>query len=241
MNNESHLPNPSSLQLSRWAGILLIIESLLAFVPLAIMAGAIGWPASLGAPANEQLTAIYREAQAVRIGYGSYLLYSLLIAPTMILLALRVLSTQRRATLLLIVAFASISALARCIGILRWLTAMPVLAASYAAGDASQKTQIELVFSAISTYGGGIGELLGVSLTMAIAMLALCVGALPSKILPQVFSVFGIVVALLLAALALPTFGLPKLVPIALAATALSIWMLCVGLWCVIRKPKSAY
>jgi Domain of unknown function (DUF4386) len=241
MNNESRLSSPSSRRWGRWAGILLIVEAVLAFVPLAVMSGAIGWPASLGAPASEQLTAIHREAQAVRIGYGSYLLYSLLIAPAMILLALRVLSSHLRATLLLVVAFAGISVLARCVGILRWLTVMPLLAANYAVSEAPQKAQIEIVFSAITAYGGGIGELLGVSLTMAIAMLVLCVGALQSKISPKVFSVSGIVVALLLAALALPTFGLPKLIPIALAATALSIWMLCVGLWCIIRKPPSAY
>jgi hypothetical protein len=67
----------------RYSGALLIAEGILAFMPLAILAPAIGWPASLGEPAAVQLTAIAAEADAVRIGYSVYLLYSLLIMPAM--------------------------------------------------------------------------------------------------------------------------------------------------------------
>ncbi len=79
---------------------------------------------------------------------------------------------------LTVAAFATLSALARSIGILRWLTVMPVLAAAHAAADPAARGQIEFVFDALTTYGGGIGEVLGVSLFMALALGLLAIGAL---------------------------------------------------------------
>ncbi len=225
----------------RYSGALLIAEGVLAFAPLAILAPAIGWPASLGEPAAVQMTAIAAEADAVRLGYSVYLLYSLLILPVMAVLAHHTLRGPGvRAPMSLIatvLGFAAASALARCIGILRWLTVMPLLAADYATANAAQRPEIERLFGALSEYGGAIGEVLGVSLFMAAAMLALLVPAWRNRSLPRAFSASGIVVALGIAALSLPIFGSPELVPIAVAVTALSVWQLAIGIWLIASRP----
>jgi hypothetical protein len=217
---------------TRWLGALLIAEALLAFAPLAVLAPAIGWPASLGNPAAEQLAAIAARPEAVRLGYALYLLYSMLIAPLMIALAARVGGGLHQPWGATAAALAALSALARSIGILRWLTAMPVLAAAHAgAADDAARAQVELVFNALHEYGGGIGELLGVSLFMALALAALCVGAWRARAWPRALSVAGAIVAAMLAALAAPLAGLPGFMPVAAAVTALSLWMLAAGAW----------
>jgi hypothetical protein len=137
-----------------------------------------------------------------------------------------------------VIGFASASALARCIGILRWLTVMPLLAAEYATADAAQRPEIERLFGALSEYGSAIGEILGVSLFMAAAMLALLVPVWRNRSMPRVFSGSGILVALSIAALSLPIFGSPELMPIAVAVTALSVWQMAVGIWLIAARPS---
>lgn len=221
---------------ARATGVLLAAVALLAFAPVLVLGSAIGWPASLRLPAAQQLSLLHAHAAAVTTGYGLYLLYSLLVAPAMIGLAAPVLSGLQRPLAATVIAFAALSAIARAIGILRWLTVMPVLATAHAGADATTRAQIELVFTAVTLYGGGIGEVLGVSLLMAAAVGTLSAGALTARTLPRPLGALGLLVALLLAALALPAFGLPAAVPVALAVTSLSVWMLACGLWLLWRR-----
>ena len=216
---------------SKGLGALLVVTALLAFAPLAILSPAIGWPGSLGAPAGLQLAAIAARPDAVALGYGIYLLYSMLIAPAMIGLAARVFGGLQGPLAATVAAFAALSALARAIGILRWLTVMPALAASHARGDAAARGPIEALFGALTVYGGGIGEVLGVSLFMAASVGTLSVAGLVRGGLPRALAAGGVVVALLLAALAAPEFRLPEFMPVAAAVTALSVWMIAVGAW----------
>lgn len=81
---------------ARGLGALLIAEALLSFAPVAILGRAIGWPASLRKPAAEQLAAIGAAREAVAFGYGLHLLYSLLVAPVLIVLAARALGGLQR-------------------------------------------------------------------------------------------------------------------------------------------------
>ena len=227
---------------SRALGALLIAEGLLAFAPVVVLGAAIGWPASLGSPAAEQLAAIHAHASAVTAGYGLYLLYSVLIAPVLIALAARVFSDSGgllQPLAATVAAFAALSALARAIGILRWLTVMPMLASAHATADPASRTQIELTFHAITKYGGGIGEVLGVSLLMAIALGTLSIGAWRSGGLPLALAGTGAVVATALAALSLPAFGGPEVMPVAAAVSGLSLWMLVVGVWCWRTAPQT--
>lgn len=221
----------------RALGALLVAEALLAFAPLLVLGPAIGWPASLGRPAAEQLTAIAAEHDAVRLGYGLYLLYSVLVAPVMIGLAAHAFGTLARPLAATVAAFAALSALARSIGILRWLTVMPALASAHAAGGVDGRADVERLFTAISLYGGGIGELLGVALFMALSVGALGFGALRGGTLPKGLAAAGVACALLLGALCLPALGLPAVVPVAGAVTALSLWMLVAGLWLLRQRP----
>ena len=216
-------------------GLFLIAQALLSLAPMAVLGPAIGWPASLDNPAAQQLAAIGAVPGAVSTGYAVYLLYSLLIAPLMIVLAARTFGSLSHPLAATVVAFGVLSTLARAIGILRWLTVMPVLATAHAAADPAARGQIELVFMALTTYGGGIGELLGVSLCMAASLGTLCFGALRSGTLPRWLAVLGLAAAAALAGMALPALGVPFEVPTAAAVSLLSLWMMAAGVWALAR------
>jgi hypothetical protein len=180
---------------------------------------------------GEQLSAIAANADMVALGYGLYLLYSILVAPVMIGLAARAFGDLQRPLAATVAALATLSALARAIGILRWLTVMPALAAAHAAADPAARAQIELVAAAINEYGGGIGEILGVSIFMALSLGTLCVAALLRGGLPRWLAGTGLVSALMLAALALPSLRIDLQMPVAAAVSMLSLWMLVAGVW----------
>jgi Domain of unknown function (DUF4386) len=218
-------PHPPSH--SRTLALGLMLLALLSFAPMAILGPAIGWPASLRLSAAAKLLAIGQAPEAVAGGYAVYLLYSLLIAPVFIALAARVcVDAQGRwgAAAHLVVAWVVMSVLARCIGILRWLTVMPQLASQHAQGDANTQAVIERVFAALNAYGGGMGELLGVSLFMALAVATLCVSAWRQQRMPTALAAAGALVALLL-------LGMWWRVPVAVAATGLTLWLMALSVW----------
>ncbi len=224
----------------RWAtAAMLTLVALLSFAPVAILAPAIGWPASLGEPASVQLGAIFAKAGEVRLGYNMYLIYSVAIAPAFIALAAITLRRVRVGWLVAIAAFVSLSALARSIGILRWLTTMPELASAHAKADATSIKTIELIFDSLTKYGGGIGEILGVSLFMALAVASLCAAWMGETSVPRWLSISGFVVALFLLALFAPTLGVPAFMPVAVAVSGLSLWMLFVAAWLTLANARS--
>ena len=218
-------------------GTLLITDALLSFAPVAILGAAIGWPESLDKPAAEQLAAIAAAPGGVALGYAVYLLYSILVAPVMIGLAARTFGGLSQPLGATVAAFGALSALARSIGILRWLTVMPVLATAYSAAgtgagaDPALRTQIEWLFTGLTEYGGGIGEVLGVSVFMAASVGVLSVGAWLHGSMPRWLAGLGLMSALLLAGLALPVLRGPDLVPAAAAVSLLSLWMIAAGVW----------
>ena len=212
-------------------GALLIADALLSFAPVAILGAAIGWPASLDKPAAEQLAAVAAQPGAVALGYAVYLLYSILVAPVMIGLAARTFGGLRQPLGATVAAFGALSALARSIGILRWLTVMPVLATAHGSADPVARAQIELLFTGLTEYGGGIGEVLGVSIFMAASVGLLSVAALLRGGMPKWLAGLGVLSAVLLAGLALPVLRGPKLVPVAAAVSLLSVWMIAAGVW----------
>jgi hypothetical protein len=228
MTTMSLSPAATAASPGRALGLLLLAEALLSFAPVVVLGSAIGWPASLGRPAADQLEAIAAAPDAVALGYLLYLLYSVLVAPLMIWLASRVFGSLASPLAATVAAFAALSTLARAIGILRWLTVMPALASAHAGADPASRLQIELVFGALTAYGGGIGELLGVSLFMALSLALLCAGGWRQRTLPAWLAISGALSALLLAAMPL---GLPA----AAAVTGLTLWMAAAGVWCLRR------
>jgi hypothetical protein len=71
----------------RLTGVVSLVQGLLIFIPTIVLGQAIGWPASLGDPASVALPRLLQQESAVRLGYSAYLVYSMLFAVTILLLA----------------------------------------------------------------------------------------------------------------------------------------------------------
>lgn len=226
------------MNLHRLIGILLVVESLLIFAPMAILGAAVNWPASLGDPAAVILPAVQANLSMVRVGYLLYLVYSLLFLPVGLLVARTAAGDGGMDTLLRIAAgFAVVSTLARAVGILRWLSAIPALAAGYvdpATTEAGRAT-IELVYRALNDYGGAIGEALGVSLFAALWLALTSLAILRGGPVPRWLGWFGLSAAVVLALPALELLGL-DLGPVVIIATAVvQFWFLAAGVRLLVR------
>ena len=141
--------------------MVLVLEVFLQATALVVLGAAIDWPASLDEPASVNLPLITENRGAVILGYGSYLLYSILILPLAFLLY-RVLAGRRTPAsplLAIAVGFGVVSALARSLGIVRWLLMMPVLAGIYLDPNASSTTRkaVSVTYEAFNAYAGGVG------------------------------------------------------------------------------------
>lgn len=197
-----------------------ILVGLLLFVPVFVLGAAIGWPASLDEPATTVMPMILDQEVSVRIGYLIYLAYSVLFFPVVALVGRVIGDTPvtRVATV-----FAAMSALARSIGIIRWLSVLPAIAAAFAT---SPDVALPAVFDAINSFGGAIGELLGVSLFAAASIGLTSWAILRSSALPSWLGAFGLVVT---AALLLPwleIFGLDLGAVITVSTSLLQLWFL---------------
>lgn len=244
---EQRIEAPESLQrqpaanasLNKATAAVLIVTGCLSLAPFPVLGPSIGWPGSLDNPAAEQLAAIGHAPHAVAAGYGVYLLYSLLFLPALGLAAHRLLYGFSRSLAALVVGFAALSALARCIGILRWLTVMPELATAHATAAQAERAQIERLFNALNSYGGGVGELLGVSVFAGVALLLLVVGAGCAGAVPRWLTGLGVVAAVALLGVFAPSVGFPLQLPIAVSVTLLSFWMWITGGWLLWAERRS--
>ena len=146
-------------------GALVLLEAFLIAAPLVILGGAIEWPASLDFAPSKVLPLIVERADAVRLGYGIYLGYSLLFAfvgTAIAWLAVRGTDGEHSPLLTLAIALAACSALARAIGIIRWLAGSLALGESWVAtDDPAIRTALEAAQLATNGWGGAVGELLG--------------------------------------------------------------------------------
>ncbi len=214
----------------RSAGGVALLFGLLMFVPIVGLGVAIGWPASLDEPAEVLMPLILEQEVSVRLGYLAYLVYSLLFFPAIALLG-RLLGDTTASRMAVV--FAGLSALARSIGILRWLTVLPALALAY---RENRDDAIPAVFDAINEYGGAIGELLGVSVFGAAAIALLSWRMIGSRELPRWLGFFGMVAA---AGLLLPwieVFGVDVGAFLSVSVTIVQLWFLTVGVVLLTRK-----
>ena len=213
----------------RQAAIFLIIEALLIFAPLIILGAAINWPASLDEPASVNLPLILEQYKAMMTGYSIYLVYSLLFWPVAYLTGRAIVIGDTENTLFRVAnGFAALSALARALGIVRWLFAMPVLARLYTNPAVSEnfKESISMVYEMLNAYAGGIGELLGVNLFASIWLVLISVLLIRSPQWPQWLSYFGFVVAAALLLNLLEVVGIDMGAMITVSVTLLHFWML---------------
>lgn len=200
-----------------------------------ILNRSIGWTASLDEPASVNLPLITEERGAVVFGYGTYLAYSLLIAPLAVMLYF-VLGKDDEASPLLAVAAAVgvMSALARSLGIGRWLFAMPFLAEIYldpSSGEATRQA-VSVAYVALNEYSGrGRGAARGVSLTGALWVGLVSVAMLRSGRFPRWLGVLGLLAALLLLQGPLSVVGLGVgLIFAVIGGNVLLVWMLALAI-----------
>lgn len=210
----------------RATAALLLVESLLIFVPVVVLGRAVNWPAGLDDPAATTLPLVASHLGAVRLGYLTYLAYSLLFLPVIALFvsALTTAAGRARTVARLAVTLAAISALARGIGISRWLTTMPDLADQWQNADGGLRQILSVQFAAINDFGGGIGESLGVSALGAAAVL--CATWAAREFAPRWLTVFGVVAGV---AVALPLVELAgaDIGPlITVGTTVVQLWLL---------------
>jgi Domain of unknown function (DUF4386) len=214
-------------------GWLLIAESLLIFVPLTVLGTAINWPKSLSDPAEKFLPLLIQNASAVRFGYLVYLIYSILFG-VIALLTIQVLNYQKSDSIWLRVAtgFGIASMITRCLGIIRWLVAMPALAALYTDASISTATResIAVVYRVLNDYVGSVGEVLGVSLFAALWLAIVSLKILQTKVLPKWLGYLGLVSATLLAVQLVKLFGLELGAFISISVSVLQLWFLAMGI-----------
>jgi hypothetical protein len=224
---------------------LVIIESLLIFAPLMILGAAIEWPDSLDFPVAKVLPLIAQHLGEVRLGYGIYLLYSLLwiaVGASVAWLACRK-EGGSGVFVSLAITLGCVSAVARCIGIIRWLTASTEFSSLYPSpDDIAANRGIEAAQMAVNSWGGAIGELLGVALFAAAWLIVVSIIIVTNKSLPKILGYVGFPVAIVVALPAAELFGL-NIVSVSVATSTLHLWLLAVGLTTLVqafREPKAS-
>lgn len=224
----------------RGAGWVSVAQGLLIFVPTFVLGAAVGWPGSLSDPASVALPRLADNEGAVRFGYVAYLVYSVLFAVTITMLARLVEGDLAKGVRRLVIGFAVASALARSLGIVRWLAPMPELADAYgSAADDGQRYTIERIYDALNSYGGTIGEALGVGLFAAISIGLLSVGLLRSRLIPRWVGVWSVVSAVALALGAVELFGVDPGPLLTVTVTVVQLWFLATGVWLLARGTKT--
>jgi len=243
MKNTIHIAatrTATAMTATAMIGVLSLVQGLLILIPTIVLGQAIGWPGSLGDPAPVALPRLLEHASAVRLGYGAYLLLSMLFVVTITILA-RLSRGQTMASLMpFIVSFAMASTMFRTIGIIRWLIPMPQLATSWASATTDQERYaISVAFDMLNAYGGTIGEVLGVSLFAAIALVLLCFAAFKDRLFPTWLVGFGMIATLALIATTSEIVGIdPGAIVAVLSTTLIQFWFMAVGVWLLIRSTK---
>ena len=219
-------------------GLLLLFQAFFLFAPMAILGGAIDWPASLDFPPAQTLPLIHEQAAAVKLGYGLYLGWSLVFAFSAALVVGYAKGDRPLGSLaVLAIGLGVASALARAIGIVRWLTGSSALASAYATSPegSAERVAIETTQLALNAYGGSIGEDLGVSIFASLWLA--CAGAviLRDRGLPAWLGWAAFPVAAVAAMPALSIVGVTSPVDVVIATAAMLFWIAAAGLMVLLR------
>jgi Domain of unknown function (DUF4386) len=221
---------------------LLLFQAFFIFAPMAVLGGAIDWPASLDFPADQTLPLMRAEQASVRLGYGLYLAWSLAFAGSAAVIV-RLANGARPvgALAMLAIGLGVASALARAIGIVRWLSGSAALADAYAAAPEGsvERVAIETAQTALNAYGGTIGEDLGVG--MFAAMWLVCVGViiLRDRGLPPWLGWLAFPVAAVSSTPSLALVGITSPVDVVVATTSMLLWIAAVAIALLARAVRS--
>ncbi len=224
---------------NRQTAVLLFAQFALFFVPIFVLGAAIDWPASLDEPISTLYPRLIQNLEAVRLGYGAYLAYSVLFLATAVMMARAVAGGDTLSPSLRVAAgFGIISALARTIGIVRWLSAMPLLATQYLDPTTSTATKemITITHLAINELAGTIGEALGVGLFAALWALLIAIALLRMQGVARLLGSFGLVTAAALFTNIGGMFGIDIGIMIVLSVTIAQFWFLAMSIWLFVRK-----
>jgi hypothetical protein len=214
--------------------VLLTLSQLVLFlIPVIVLGQAIGWPASLRLPADQALPLVAANPLAIQIGYWGYLLTAIAMVPFGI--ALRRFAMANGAGGMLadtMAAFAIAAGILKTLGIVRWLTTMPMLAKLYVATpDPAARNMIEINYMTLNAYAGGVGELLGVQLVSGLwlILLGLVFRKLGMRINAIISVVLGIAFALTAFRTVVPEMNalsatVPPFALVWLAALAVAFW-----------------
>jgi hypothetical protein len=215
-------------------------------VPLFVLGAAIGWPDSLGDPAATMLPRLLEHQSTVRLGYAAFFAHSLLFLPAAVIIAHYAAGTPGRGMSMLAtlaVAFAALSTLARCIGIVRWLGPAMVLAARHQAADPASRASIEMAQDTINLYAGTVGEVLGDVVFGGLFLLTVAILILRESGLPRWLGLAAVPASLIVLAPVLEIFGLPHPISISLSSATMQFWMIAVGailFWRGLKVPSEA-
>lgn len=234
------LASENSTKRLRLTGLLSLVQGLLILVPTIILGQAIGWPATLDDPASEALPRLLEHEGSVRIGYAAYLLMSILFMVTVAMVAKLSNGKTMNSLMGLIVGFAVASTVARSFGIIRWLYPAPELAIVWeSASKEQERFAISTVFDLMNSYGGTIGEVLGVALFAAAAVLLLCIAWIKDNSMPKWLVGFGLLAVLSLLATASGIFGIePDFIVVFLGTTVIQFFFMALGLRLLFSRGK---
>lgn len=206
---------------------LLAFQAFGIFIPISVLGAAIDWPSSLGFPPDQVLPLIKAQESSVRLGYGVYLAWSLTFAASAALIVGLARGDRPMSALsTLAIGLGVASALARAIGIVRWLTGSSALADAYAAAPvgSTERIAIETTQLALNAYGGSVGEDLGVSAFAALWLIFAGAVILKDRGLPTWLGWTTFPVAVVVALPAADLLGLTSPVGVAVASTAMQLW-----------------
>lgn len=215
----------------RSTSLLLVVQFVLMFAALGILAPAINWPASLDEPASVMLPLLIEQRAAVALGYTSYLISALLLIPIALLLA-HVLRAEDSALVRVGSGLGVLAGLAKLLGIGRWLFMMPALATAYTDPQASAATRdaIGVTFAAFNDYAGGVGEALGVMLLAGLWTALISLALLRSRQFPRWLGGFGLVAAALLLVGLAGVYGIELGPILIIQGLVWQFWMLALGI-----------
>lgn len=223
------------------ASALLLFQAFFIFAPIAILGGAIDWPASLDFPAAQTLPLIHAEQASVRLGYGLYLAWSLAFAGSAALIVRFASGTRPLGVLAtLAIALGVASALARAIGIVRWLSGSSALAEAYAAAPegSAERIAIETTQTALNAYGGTIGEDLGVGMFAAMWLVCAGVVILKDRGLPAWLGWLAFPVAAVSCTPSLALVGITSPIDVVVATTSMLLWIAAVAITLLARAVR---